>query len=223
MKNGIVILDQYLDYLQHPSTSTKIFLLFKRALDITVASAALLILSPLMLITALAIALESHGGVLFAQTRVGYRGQHFTMWKFRSMNSINTASQTVLENQQTVSGGVRFKMKDDPRITTVGKIIRRLSIDELPQLLNVLIGDMSLVGPRPALPKEVAAYTYWHRLRLEAKPGITCSWQVSGRSNIPFEQQVELDVEYIRNVSFGLDCLLLLKTIPAVLTMRGAH
>ena len=128
-----------------------------------------------------------------------------------------------LKEQADVSDGVRFKMENDPRITCTGKIIRKLSIDELPQLINVIKGDMSLVGPRPAIPEEVSMYTPWQRLRLNAKPGITCIWQVSGRSNIPFLQQVEMDIDYIRRASFELDFKLLLKTIPAVLFARDAH
>ena len=125
--------------------------------------------------------------------------------------------------QNEMSGGVTFKMKDDPRVTKVGRFIRRASIDELPQLWNVLVGDMSLVGPRPPVPKEVAEYTLSDRRRLEVTPGITCIWQVSGRSSIPFPQQVELDVAYIESQSFLLDVLLLLRTIPAVLLGKGAY
>jgi len=133
------------------------------------------------------------------------------------------ARKAALMAQNEMAGGVLFKMKDDPRITRVGKYIRRGSIDELPQLWNVLKGDMSLVGPRPPVPSEVALYTLADRRRLDAIPGITCIWQVSGRSEIPFKQQVELDVAYIESQSFWLDLKLLLKTIPAVLLGRGAY
>lgn len=202
---------------------TAVYSVAKRMTDIGLASLALIALAPLMIITAVCIALESSGSVLFKQVRVGKDGRSFNMWKFRSMRSGSDAQKKDLGDQSDMSGGVRFKMKNDPRITRVGQLIRKLSIDELPQLFNVLCGTMSLVGPRPALPTEVALYTPWQRLRLNAKPGITCVWQVSGRSSIPFLQQVEMDLQYIRDASFSLDIELLLKTIPAVLLARGAH
>lgn len=195
----------------------------KRLTDISVALIALVALMPLMLITALLIVVESSGSALFQQTRVGERGREFKMWKFRSMCNNSEDKKQGLKKQGDVSDGVRFKMENDPRITGIGRIIRKLSIDELPQLVNVLKGDMSLVGPRPALPDEVSKYTPWQRLRLNAKPGITCIWQVSGRSSIPFLQQVEMDIDYIRKANLAMDFGLLLKTIPAVLFARGAH
>lgn len=195
----------------------------KRSTDILIALAALIALAPLMLITCLFIVLESSGSPLFRQQRVGENGRLFNMWKFRSMRRDSEQLKKQLTEQADVSDGVRFKMKDDPRITRVGQVIRKLSIDELPQLFNVLKGDMSLVGPRPALPDEVSVYTQRQRIRLVAKPGITCIWQVSGRSNISFLKQVEMDIDYIRNASLFLDLQLLLKTIPAVLMAKGAH
>lgn len=195
----------------------------KRSTDIVIALVALIALAPLMVLTALLIVLESSGSPFFQQQRVGKQGQPFSMWKFRSMRRGSEQLKKQLSEQADVSDGVRFKMKDDPRITRVGRIIRKLSIDELPQLFNVLKGDMSLVGPRPALPEEVDTYTARQRLRLMAKPGITCIWQVSGRSNISFLKQVEMDIDYIRNASLFLDIQLLLRTIPAVLLARGAH
>ena len=145
------------------------------------------------------------------------------MWKFRSMYIDAEARKAALLAANESSGGVIFKMKRDPRITKVGRFIRKASIDELPQLWNVLIGDMSLVGPRPALPSEVDQYSLADRRRLEVIPGITCIWQVSGRSDIPFPEQVKLDVQYIESSSFWQDILILLKTVPAVILGRGAY
>lgn len=195
----------------------------KRCLDILVATIAMLLLSPLLLIVALLIRLESPGAVLFCQQRVGKWNQPFTMWKFRSMYQDAEARLASLQQANEMQGGVLFKMKQDPRITRVGQFIRKTSIDELPQLWNVLKGEMSLVGPRPALPREVAQYSPSDRRRLEVKPGITCIWQVSGRSDIPFDRQVELDVDYIYQQSLMADLYLLIKTIPAVIFSRGAY
>jgi len=203
--------------------ATRITDVVKRGIDIAVSGLLLLLLLPLFLLVALAIRLESPGPVFFRQVRVGCLGQTFSMWKFRSMYLDAEARRATLEAQNEMQGGVLFKMKDDPRITRVGRIIRRLSIDELPQLWNVLKGDMSLVGPRPALPLEVSQYSLEERDRLAAKPGITCTWQVSGRSNIPFDEQVVLDIDYIREQSVKNDLKLLVKTVPAVITGRGAY
>lgn len=196
----------------------------KRAIDIGVGSAALLALSPLLLVVAALIKLHDRGPVLFWQTRVGQWGREFPFPKFRSM--VTDAEQrlrTLESNNDHGAGGVTFKMKRDPRITPIGRIIRKLSIDELPQLWLVVTGDLSLVGPRPPVPREVARYTLADRRRLSVKPGLTCIWQVTGRSEIPFERQVELDVEYIQSQSVWLDLQLLLKTVPAVLLGRGAY
>ena len=195
----------------------------KRLLDIAVSATLLLLLLPLFSLVALAIRLESPGPVFFRQIRVGRLGQTFSMWKFRSMYTDAEERKAALKAQNEMQGGVLFKMKDDPRITRVGRIIRRLSIDELPQLWNVLKGDMSLVGPRPALPLEVSQYSLEERDRLAAKPGITCTWQVSGRSDIPFDEQVVLDIDYIREHSVRNDLKLLAKTVPAVISGRGAY
>ena len=195
----------------------------KRLIDIAVSAVLLLLLLPLFSLVAMAIRLESPGPVFFRQVRVGCLGQTFSMWKFRSMYTDAEERKKALEAQNEMQGGVLFKMKDDPRITRVGHIIRRLSIDELPQLWNVLKGDMSLVGPRPALPLEVSQYSLEERDRLVARPGITCTWQVSGRSDIPFEEQVVLDIDYIREQSVRNDLKLLAKTVPAVITGRGAY
>ena len=196
----------------------------KRLLDIIVATSALVLLSPLLLIVAALIKLTDRGPVLFWQTRVGKWGKTFRFPKFRSMVVDAEALRAQLA-QTNVHGkdGVTFKMKNDPRITRVGRFIRRTSIDELPQLWCVLKGDMSLVGPRPALANEVDRYTLDDRRRLDATPGLTCTWQVTGRSDIPFPEQLRLDVEYIEQQSLSEDVRLLLRTVPAVLTGRGAY
>ena len=194
----------------------------KRLMDIAGSAAGLIVLSPLFLLTALSIKLEDRGPVFFGQNRVGKWGHVFKMYKFRSMvvNADKMKDALLSENE---AGGVMFKMKRDPRITRVGRVIRKLSIDELPQLLNVLKGDMSLVGPRPPVPREVAEYELSDRRRLEMIPGLTCLWQVSGRSDINFEGQVRLDVQYLESQSLKGDIILLLKTIPAVLSGKGAY
>ncbi|MGS0682935.1 WecB/TagA/CpsF family glycosyltransferase [Shewanella sp. 125m-7] len=195
----------------------------KRALDILVSSSLLIILSPLLLCTIVLIRIESKGGALYCQSRAGINNSAFIMWKFRSMYQDAEQRLVSLSAANEMNGGVIFKMKKDPRITKVGYFIRKASIDELPQLWNVLKGDMSLVGPRPPLMSEVNQYSLHHRNRLMITPGITCIWQISGRSTIPFEQQVELDIDYIYQQSFMADLLILLKTIPAVIFARGAY
>jgi exopolysaccharide biosynthesis polyprenyl glycosylphosphotransferase len=195
----------------------------KRGSDILFSFTLIVILSPVYLFTAILIKLDSSGPVIFKQTRVGKNGRHFDFYKFRSMRiDAEKIKQELMQDNES-EDGVIFKMKKDPRITRVGRFIRKFSIDELPQLFNVLVGDMSLVGPRPPLPSEVAEYTLEERKRLHITPGITCIWQVSGRSDIPFKQQVELDKEYIKSRSLWKDILILLKTIPAVLTGKGAY
>ncbi len=195
----------------------------KRGMDIAVAGLMLILLAPLFGIVALLIYKESPGPVFFSQNRVGHWGKLFRMYKFRSMVINAEKLLEKLKEQNESSAGVIFKMKKDPRITKIGAFIRKTSLDELPQLWNVLKGDMSLVGPRPAIPSEVAEYTLDDRRRLDAVPGITCIWQVSGRSNIDFKGQVRLDAQYIESRSFWFDIMLLLKTIPAVLFGKGAY
>ena len=197
--------------------------LLKRLLDVAASATLLVLLSPLFLGVVVAIRRDSPGPVFFQQIRVGRYGKLFSMWKFRSMYIDAEARKQALQDLNEMDGGVLFKMKNDPRITQVGRVIRKASIDELPQLWNVFKGDMSLVGPRPALPSEVNQYSLAERRRLEVIPGITCIWQVSGRSDIPFDKQVGLDVEYIESQSFWLDIKLLLLTVPAVLLGRGAY
>ena len=196
--------------------------MLKRGIDIIGSLFGLILLSPVFALTALAIKIEDRGPVFFASDRAGKWGKRFKMFKFRSMIlEADQLKDDLLDQNET--GGVIFKMKHDPRITRVGRLIRKLSIDELPQLYNVLKGDMSLVGPRPHPPKEVELYTLTDLRRLDATPGLTCFWQVSGRSHINFETQVRLDVQYIESQSLWGDLKLLLKTIPAVLTGRGAY
>lgn len=195
----------------------------RRFFDIAVSATALVILCPFLLVLALLIKLESPGPAIFAQTRVGRWGNYFTMYKFRSMCTEAEAMKKDLLQTNEMDGGVIFKMKEDPRITKMGKFIRKFSIDELPQFWNVLIGDMSLVGPRPPVPSEVDQYSITDRRRLEIKPGITCLWQVSGRSNIAFNEQVALDVDYIESRSLVQDLTILIKTVPAVLFGRGSY
>lgn len=195
----------------------------KRVLDLVVSASALVCASPIFAITAFLIKREDNGPVFFKQMRVGYHGLLFPMWKFRSMVMNAEAIKAQLAAQNEMQGGVIFKMKDDPRITKVGRFIRKYSIDEIPQFWNVFIGQMSLVGPRPPLPREVAEYSAEDRQRLLAKPGLTCFWQVSGRSEIDFAGQVRLDLAYIRSSSIFTDLKLLFLTIPAVLLGKGAY
>lgn len=196
--------------------------LAKRGMDIVIAGGALLAFLPLGLIIA-ALIKRDGGPVFYWQDRVGYRGRIFRFPKFRSMvTNADALRAQLLENNDHAGSGVTFKAENDPRITAIGRFLRRSSLDEIPQLWSILKGDMTLVGPRPALPDEVRRYTPRQRRRLEVKPGLTCIWQVSGRSHIPFEGQVALDLEYIRTRSFTGDIALLIKTVPAVLFGRGA-
>ncbi len=195
----------------------------KRLCDFVLSLLGIVALLPVFVAIALAIKLTSRGPVFFWQTRVGRDGQHFRFYKFRSMYMDAEARKEALAGQNESKDGVIFKMRNDPRITPVGRFLRRSSLDELPQLFNVLIGDMSLVGPRPPVPSEVAKYTLEDRKRLNVIPGITCLWQVSGRSDIPFRRQVQLDKEYIACRSLLGDFAILLKTVPAILTGKGAY
>ncbi|MEH6517212.1 MAG: sugar transferase [Halioglobus sp.] len=195
----------------------------KRSIDCLASGLGILLLSPFFALLAIAIKLESPGPVLFSQTRMGQGGMPFKCWKFRSMFVDAEQRKQALLADNEMDGGTTFKMKRDPRITRIGRFIRKASIDELPQLWNVFVGDMSLVGPRPPVPQEVANYSAYDRQRLMVKPGITCIWQVSGRSDIPFDEQVGLDIKYIVGRSLRMDVQLLLRTIPAVLFARGAY
>lgn len=195
----------------------------KRGLDILGSGMLILALSPAFIFIALCIKLEDGGPGRFNHTRVGKYGRLFKMFKFRSMCMDAEARLSELLSKNQHLKGVTFKIKEDPRITKVGKWIRALSLDELPQMFNVLRGEMSLVGPRPPVPREVALYSMQDRRRLEAVPGITCFWQVGGRAEIDFPQQVELDVMYIERQCFWTDVKILLKTIPAVVNRKGAY
>jgi lipopolysaccharide/colanic/teichoic acid biosynthesis glycosyltransferase len=187
------------------------------------AFVALVLLSPIMLFSFIAIRLESRGPAIYTQTRVGYLGRRFKIYKFRSMFLTNDPRYVDISTLKSDREGVCKKLFKDPRITRVGRVIRKLSIDELPQLLNVIQGDMLLIGPRPALPQEVAEYTLRQFKRLDALPGLTGLWQVSGRADTSFEEQMQLDIRYVEKRCLLLDLRILAATIPAVLTGRGAY
>lgn len=197
------------------------FLIKRYVMDVALSGLGLLGLLPFLVIVAIAIKLDSPGPVFFAQTRLGLNGTPFRCLKFRSMRMGAEQEQSQLEAFNEAEGPI-FKMRDDPRLTRVGRLLRRMSLDELPQLWNVLRGDMSLVGPRPPLPSEVERYEDWHHRRLEVVPGITGLWQVSGRSELNFDEMVMLDLYYIENWSLALDIQILARTLPTVLAARGA-
>jgi exopolysaccharide biosynthesis polyprenyl glycosylphosphotransferase len=193
----------------------------KRAFDLVAGSLLLLFALPLMALIALAIRLDSPGPVIFKQRRVGENGKLFMMYKFRSM--VADADERLMEvAREDENGNLVHKVPDDPRITRLGRLLRRTSLDELPQFINVLRGDMSLVGPRPPIPEEVARYERWQRRRLRMKPGLTCLWALEGRSQLSFVRWMKLDMDYIDHWSLALDFKILLRTIPRVLTGRGA-
>jgi lipopolysaccharide/colanic/teichoic acid biosynthesis glycosyltransferase len=194
----------------------------KRAMDLAGSILLILILSPVLIAAAAAVAFSSAGPILYRQRRVGRDGEPFTMLKFRSMYDHAHEELEQHRTQNEVTGPV-FKIRADPRITGVGRVLRRLSIDELPQLFNVVKGEMSLVGPRPALPEECVHYSPREMGRLLVKPGLTCRWQVSGRSDVTFDTWVDMDLEYIDTWSIRQDLVLMLKTVPAVVSGRGAY
>lgn len=194
----------------------------KRPVDVLASLLGLVLLSPLFAILAIAIKLDSPGPVFFKQKRVGQSGREFWFYKFRSMVQDAEAQKSKLMHLNELEGPV-FKISDDPRVTAIGRFLRRTSIDELPQLINVLRGDMSLVGPRPPLPNEVEKYEGWQRQRLDVVPGITCLWQISGRNHIGFTEWMRLDIEYIRKQSLTLDVKILARTLPAVVSRKGAY
>ncbi|MEC0369386.1 sugar transferase [Paenibacillus chibensis] len=200
-----------------------LFWIGKRIQDVCFSLAGLILLSPLLLLIALLIKVEDpKGAVIFAQTRVGKNGKTFKMYKFRSMVSGAEAMLGKLMEQNEISGAM-FKMKNDPRITRVGRFIRKTSLDELPQLMNVLKGNMSLVGPRPPLPREVADYTSYDMMRLLVVPGCTGLWQISGRNHVGFREMVELDLEYIANQSFKKDIVIMCKTVKVLFGADNAY
>lgn len=194
----------------------------KRMLDLVGACVAMLVLSPVMLLVALLVKLESRGPVLYRSTRIGKDGRPFEFLKFRSMVDGADRNRHTLSHLNEMDGPT-FKISRDPRVTRVGRLLRVTSVDEIPQFLNVLRGEMSLVGPRPPIPEEVAQYEPWQCRRLDVRPGITCLWQISGRSTLSFKEWMRLDLEYIKHQSFWLDLRILLRTIPAVLSREGAY
>ena len=210
-------------YVRSTAEPSAAYMTTKRLIDVAFSLALLVVLSPLFLIVALCIKLTDGGPVFFRQKRVGLNGRVFDFFKFRSMivNAEERKAELLKHNKHANS--ITFKMCRDPRVTWVGRIMRKTSIDELPQLWNVLIGEMTLVGPRPAVIAEVQKYTHSERRRLAVVPGLTCFWQVSGRADLDFQQQVELDVHYIRERSLWLDLKLIVLTIPAVLSGKGAY
>jgi lipopolysaccharide/colanic/teichoic acid biosynthesis glycosyltransferase len=198
------------------------YLFIKRAFDLGAALAGLLLLLPLLPFIVLLIKLETPGPILFQQQRVGYRGRMFGCYKFRSM-AVDAEQQKEQLGHLNEATGAAFKIKDDPRITGVGRFLRRSSLDEYPQLFNVLRGDMSIVGPRPQIPSEVAEYTPDQARRLLVKPGLTCLWQVSGRSHLDFSEWMKLDQEYVDQAGIGFDLGILARTLPAVIERKGAY
>lgn len=195
----------------------------KRSVDVVGAAAGLLMLSPVLVLVACLIKLGDKGPVFFVQKRVGQWGREFDCPKFRSMVIDAEKLKQALASQNQHKDGVTFKIRRDPRITPVGRFIRKTSIDELPQLWSVLKGDMSLVGPRPPVPQEVLRYSLVQRRRLDVKPGLTCFWQINGRGDVPFSEQVRMDIRYVDSQSLWLDLWLILRTIPAVLIGKGAY
>ena len=198
------------------------FLISKRILDLSLSVLAVVLLAPLLAVVAIAIKLTSKGPVIFAQERVGLGGKTFKMYKFRTMNQNAEAQKMSLAALNEHSGPV-FKIKKDPRITKIGGFLRRYSIDELPQLMNILLGEMTIVGPRPPLLSEVLHYENWQKKRLSVKPGLTCIWQVSGRSQIDFATWVRMDLRYIEKASLILDIIIIAKTFSAVVRADGAY
>ena len=206
-------------------TKTKKYLFYnivKRTSDVILSVFGLICLSPILLITAIAIKIESQGNIIYSQYRVGKNGKSFKMYKFRSMVTGADKMKKKLLEQNEMSGPM-FKMKEDPRVTKVGKFIRKTSIDELPQLINVIKGDMSLVGPRPSLPHEVEKFEPWMKERLNVKPGLTCIWQVSGRNDIDFEDWMKLDIKYVRERSVLVDIKLIFKTFFVLFGDKHAY
>jgi lipopolysaccharide/colanic/teichoic acid biosynthesis glycosyltransferase len=198
-------------------------LVVKRLVDIVFSLISIILLLPIFLLVSLSILIEDGFPVIYTSKRVGLNGREFQFYKFRSMVRNADQLRENLEGQNESDDGITFKMKNDPRVLKCGRFLRRSSIDEIPQFINVLAGDLSIVGPRPPLPEEVKAYTLNERKRLHVKPGLTCLWQIGGRADIPFHEQVGLDMQYIQSQSLWKDIVIMLKTIPAVLFGRGAY
>ncbi len=209
------------DLVQFPIRDSLVYRISKRSLDVLFCLVGLLMFLPLMIPLAILIRLESPGPIIFRQIRVGRNRRHFVCYKFRSMvNEAEELKDALTENNE--AKGAMFKIKNDPRITQLGRFLRRSSLDELPQLFNVLKGDMSVVGPRPQIPSEVEQYEPWHYRRLEVQPGITCLWQISGRSSIGFNEWMKLDSDYVQHRGFFYDMKIILLTLPAIIARRGA-
>lgn len=210
------------DFYSDKYLKSFLYYFIKRLIDICASLIGIMFLTPIITAVAIAIKLDSKGPIIFSQERVGKNGKKFKMYKFRSM--VIDAEQLLekLKNKNEMSGPM-FKMKEDPRITRVGKFIRKTSIDELPQLFNIIKGDMSLVGPRPNLPSEVEKFNDYHKLKLLAKPGLTCYWQVMGRNSIGFEDWMKLDVKYIEERNLWIDIKLIIKTFFVLFGDKNAH
>ncbi len=200
---------------------SKLYLYLKRIMDVVGSLIGIIILAPLYLLVAILIKLDSKGPIIFSQERVGLNGEKFKMYKFRSM-VVNAEELKEKLKKRNERKGPMFKIKEDPRVTKIGRFIRRTSIDELPQLINVLKGEMSLVGPRPSLPKEVMQFESWMLERLDVKPGLTCYWQVQGRDDIPFEEWMELDIKYVRERNIWIDIKLIFKTFTVLIGDKNA-
>ncbi len=215
MKNVEEVIKETVDNRALNHNVYPVYEIAKRIFDIVASITGIILLSPVFIITAILIKLTSKGPVIFIQERNGYKGKIFKMYKFRSMVVDAEELLKHLEGKNEVSGHM-FKIKNDPRTTKIGKFIRKTSIDELPQLFNVLKGDMSMVGPRPPLVREVVNYDKWHNLRMSVKPGITGLWQISKRNSVGFDEMVRLDLKYIRERNFWYDLKLILKTVPVI-------
>lgn len=200
----------------------RLYEIAKRGFDIAAATCGPVLAAPVVLVLAVLIKLDSPGPVFFRQPRLGKDGRPFLMLKLRSMTQDAAELRVLVASSNELVGPV-FKIRSDPRMTRVGRFIRKASLDEIPQLWHVLRGEMSVVGPRPPIPDEVARYEPWQRERLAVKPGLTCTWQVGGRSDIPFERWVQMDIDYIRHRNAWLDLKIMLQTVPAILTGRGAY
>ncbi|WP_050993363.1 sugar transferase [Clostridium arbusti] len=213
-----------MDSISHGDKYSKSFIYYftKRLIDMFGSLIGIILLSPVLIVTIIAIKLDSEGPIIFSQERVGKNGKLFKMYKFRSMVTNAEKLLTKLKDKNEMSGPM-FKMKEDPRITRVGKFIRKTSLDELPQLFNVMKGNMSLVGPRPNLPAEVAKFSNYHKLKLLAKPGLTCYWQVMGRNTIGFEDWMKLDVKYIEERNIWVDIKLIIRTFFMLFGDKNAH
>lgn len=225
LREGILLQELNLDnnriMLEKKKLSRNTYEFLKRLMDIICSMSALIVLAPILIVVAILIKIESKGPVIFSQERVGINNKKFKMYKFRSM-VVNAEDMKEKLEKQNERKGPMFKIKNDPRITTIGRFIRKTSIDELPQLINILKGEMSIVGPRPSLPKEVIQFEPWMLERLKVKPGLTCYWQVQGRDHIEFEDWMRLDVKYVKDRNFLLDIKLIFKTFFVFLGDQNA-